>query len=203
MRQIVRWIATGIFVLFWGVGGVGFLQANIAAWAATEHYDIFFATFLGWVGTRMPDLTFLLTNHSFWIIAGTVTGFAAGVWLDVLVKRQSKTLGQGLIDPSDICVRFPTKDWNLPLKTVFKQPYRHKMVKIDGQEFIECVFDHVTVVFDGTRPARITDCKRSPDITIESGNPIVVNTFEILAAFGLINKPERGVRKIDERDLDA
>jgi hypothetical protein len=196
VRGLSRWAAVVVFVSFGGL----LLEENAKDYIRAHRWEALWIK----VADALPDLSSVVGNQWFSPMLWASGGIAVGLWLDAIIKWPTGEHPASSIpsDLSSISVRFPTTDWSAPLKSVFKEHYKDRTVKLDGNEFIECTFENVTLIYDGTRPARITNCKRNPNVTLETGNPIVNNTVEILAAFGLINKPERALRKMDERGVE-
>jgi hypothetical protein len=200
VRSLASWAASAIFLSFGGL----LMEENAKDYIKAHHWETL------WVKAVdvLPDLSSLVANQWFWATLWASGGMAVGLSLDTSLKRIPKWRTEEHPTPpsqnnlTDISARFPTTNWNEPLKSVFKEHYKDRTMKIDGKEFIECTFENVTLIYDGTRPARITNCKRTPNVTIETGNPIINNTVEILAAFGLTNKPDRALGKVTDRGIE-
>jgi hypothetical protein len=74
--------------------GLGLVQANVATWATTNHYDTFLLRGL----SALSSIDFLVSNHWYWLAVGAATGLAVGTWLDAFLKRQSIATPSNAID---------------------------------------------------------------------------------------------------------
>ena len=94
------------------------------------------------IAPLVPSLDGVLTNAA----TSKVTWFAIGFAFACLILARRGILDGFRGNPEDIAVRFPTTDWAQPLASVFKLSYRNRAVRLDGREFIECVFDNATII---------------------------------------------------------
>jgi hypothetical protein len=70
-----------------------------------------------------------------------------------------------------------------PLKEYRGKTYKDETVQIDGNEFIDCTFDNVTLKFDGQAPFRFTNDHFQGKFGFTSDNPIVKSTMALLGTF--------------------
>jgi hypothetical protein len=97
--------------------------------------------------------------------------------------------------------QFPTTDWDKPLTQVFRQHYKNETVLLDGKNFIECTFENVTLLYQGTRPIQMINCKKIPGegflVTVQTDNPVVFTALSIMQSTGV-----SGAIELDLRDKD-
>jgi hypothetical protein len=109
-------------------------------------------------------------------IAGVAFAVVIGIWLLHLAAFF------GLIDRGDArgVAGAATKpaNWDVPLKRVYGQTFKNQAIELDGREFVESTFEHVTFVYNGTAPTRLIQNK-STDHSLQSSNPVVKQTMEL------------------------
>jgi hypothetical protein len=70
-----------------------------------------------------------------------------------------------------------------PLKEYRGKTYKDETVQIDGNNFIDCTFDNVTLRFDGQAPFRFTDDHFTGKFAVTTNNPVVKATMELVGSF--------------------
>jgi hypothetical protein len=70
-----------------------------------------------------------------------------------------------------------------PLKEYRGKAYKDETVQIDGNNFIDCTFDNVTLRFEGEAPFRFTNDHFQGKWQFTSNNPVVKSTMALLATF--------------------
>lgn len=96
-----------------------------------------------------------------------------------------------------ILVETNAQAWGNPprrrLNNITNKTFRHQELIIDNNEYIDCTFDGVTLVYLGVGPTRIIGTVKpgrdgQPDISLRSSNAIVVATSLILKGAGFISE---------------
>src|SRR4051794_17438943 len=59
---------------------------------------------------------------------------------------------------------FPTPNWHDPLTPIVNRTFRNETVELDGKNFVDCSFENVTFLYNGTTPTGFSNCK------IKTGN---------------------------------
>src|SRR3984893_15621974 len=97
--------------------------------------------------------------------------------------------------------QFPTTDWDKPLSQVLRQHYKNETVLLDGKNFIECTFENVTLLYQGTRPLQMINCKKIPAegflVTVRTDNPVVFTALSIMQSTGVSGSIELDLRNED------
>lgn len=70
-------------------------------------------------------------------------------------------------------------NWDAPLKRVYRQTFKNQTIELDGREFVESTFEHVTFAYNGTAPTRLIDNK-STDHRLQSSNPVVLQVMDLM-----------------------
>jgi hypothetical protein len=100
--------------------------------------------------------------------------------------------------------RFPTTDWDKPLTSVFRQNFKNETVELDGKNFVECSFENVTFLYQGTRPFQMINCKRISAerflVSVRTDNPIVFTALSIMSATGVSGPIELEMNVKDRLD---
>jgi hypothetical protein len=70
------------------------------------------------------------------------------------------------------------------LKQVANQHFLNDTVQLDGTEYLNCVFEHCTLVYEGTAPTSMIDCQGirhegQTSLIVRTSHPIVVASFAI------------------------
>jgi hypothetical protein len=82
---------------------------------------------------------------------------------------------------------------DFPLTQVKEKTFKNEIVRLDGNEFINCTFDNVGFEFDGQAPFRFTNVhfENQAKIEIKSKNPVVSATLELMGAFMKLQNANR------------
>ena len=70
-----------------------------------------------------------------------------------------------------------------PFKEYRGKTYKDETVQIDGNNFIDCSFDNVTLRFDGIAPFRFTNDHFTGKFSLTSNNPVVKATMTLIDSF--------------------
>jgi hypothetical protein len=71
------------------------------------------------------------------------------------------------------------------LAQVVGRQYMNEEVRVDNTTFLNCTFEHVTFVFEGTGPFNMVDCQlirrnpNQPNFILRSSNPIVIAALQL------------------------
>jgi hypothetical protein len=147
--------------------------------------------------TILPDWTILLFGSLG--IALLVTGWA------MLIARRKRGLPKGKEHLTNPSYHFPTQDWHEPLIPVVNQTYRNEIVQMDGKAFTDYRFEHVTFLYNCTKPTQMINCLVGPigEIIFHTDNPVVAVSHEITnvlrAAAGEKGTMERNLVNKDSR----
>ena len=79
-------------------------------------------------------------------------------------------------------------DATRPLEEVRGKEYRNDSVTIDGKRFIDCSFDNVTVVYNGTAKSEFVDTVPRGEIVLKSDNPSIQTMIHLMRANKMISK---------------
>jgi hypothetical protein len=74
-------------------------------------------------------------------------------------------------------------------KVVTHQKFKNETVPLDGIEYIDCDFENVTFVFQGTTPVYLKNNRLTGSIWVQSGNGSVTSTAALLKGLGWL-KPD-------------
>jgi hypothetical protein len=102
------------------------------------------------------------------------------LWRFLWFNRRALKPKRELANPS---VHFPTPNWHEPLKPIVTKHFQNETVELDGKSFIDCTFEKVTFVYQGTMPAQFTNCSRpnhEGGYIFRSSNPVVQVTCGII-----------------------
>src|SRR5215471_15061257 len=80
---------------------------------------------------------------------------------------------------------------DFPLKEIRGKTFKNETVQLDGNAFIDCTFDNVTLKFDGQAPFRFTNdhFEERSKLQITSNNPIIKSTIELIGIFLKLQNP--------------
>jgi len=86
---------------------------------------------------------------------------------------------------------FSTTDWDRPLQKMFRRKYKDEVVELDGNHFIECTFENVTMRYQGRRPYMATKTQfigTLPEISVKitSDNPLVGQIIQLFNDTGML-----------------
>jgi hypothetical protein len=132
----------------------------------------------------MPPESHPILSSQFWSYLPLALLILVGIiWLTrQLLPRHTKTPGTpAASSPED----FPTTEWGLQLKNVFRVEYKNETVLLDGCDFIECTFDNVTFKYNGTKPYRLTRAKGNSK-KLSTDNKVVGQTILLLKDLGVL-----------------
>jgi len=71
---------------------------------------------------------------------------------------------------------------------IFNRKYAYEEVLLDGKNYVNCEFLHVSLFYDGTAPTAMTNCQFDPD-TIQhfhSHNPAMAQMVEIIRSLRML-----------------
>jgi hypothetical protein len=192
---IIRWIATGGTLFF----GTVIAEENIRRFAEEKHWN----ELLTKAVAAMPDLSPLTESHWTWFIFGLFAGIALALWVTRLFSDASKSVPlQTNIEKSRLERDFPTSEWDKPLTPIYRHNYKNETVPLDGKNFIECTFENVTFLYQGTRGTQMFNCKKIPEenfpVALRTDNPIVFTTLAIVGATGVVSPIELDMHIKDE-----
>src|SRR5215469_6364838 len=72
---------------------------------------------------------------------------------------------------------------DFPLKEIRGKTFKNETVQLDGNAFIDCTFDNVTLRFEGQAPFRFTNDHFNGKFSVASNNPVVKSTMELIGTF--------------------
>jgi hypothetical protein len=190
----IRWIATGGTLFFITV----IAEENIRHLAEKEQWNEWLTKAIA----LLPDLTPFIDYT--WVGLGLFTGIAVTLWLmRFFAATTSETGPSTTIEKSRVERDFPTSEWDKPLTTIFRQNYKNETVQLDGKNFIECTFENVTFIYQGTRPLQMINCKKLPEkgfwVTVQTDNPVVFTALSIMSATGVTSPIELDIRNKEMR----
>jgi hypothetical protein len=150
----------------------------------------------------LPDLSALTERNYTWFGFGLFTGIAVALWVTRFFVGSSEAgPSSTTIEKSRVERDFPTSEWDIPLTPVFRQDYKNETVPLDGKDFIQCTFENVTFLYQGTRPIQMTNCKKVPAtgfvVTVQTDNPVVFTALSIMHATGVASPIELDLRRKD------
>jgi hypothetical protein len=73
-------------------------------------------------------------------------------------------------------------------EAIVGKTYTQERVILDGHSFVDCKFDKVTLVYNGTAPFAFTHNTLIPPINVASDNPAVLNTLSAAIEFERLNR---------------
>jgi hypothetical protein len=122
-------------------------------------------------------LTLLLVAYLFWLGKDST----------------SSTRKAGINTPASasswIQQKFPTSDWEKPLTPVYREAFKNETVQLDGKNFVECSFENVTFLYQGTRSFQMMNCKKIPPddflVSVRTDNPVVFTALNLMSATGV------------------
>jgi hypothetical protein len=126
-----------------------------------------------WLKPASPNLTKMASdiagNPVSWFVL-FILGLASVVMsgrmrrlpMPVSPSSGAKALDAAVASQSRVQQLFPTTDWDKPLTSVFRQNFKNETVELDGKNFVECTFENVTFLYQGTRPLQMMNCKKIP-----------------------------------------
>jgi hypothetical protein len=82
--------------------------------------------------------------------------------------------------------------WNAAqnkLHAVVNKTFDRQEIVIDGRSFSGCTFSHSTLVYNGTAPAYLTECKFDPFTTsnVRTGHPAIGEWMKLMYVLGLLS----------------
>lgn len=81
----------------------------------------------------------------------------------------------------------PSEFKNVKWKPVNRVHFKNETVKIDSKRFYYCIFDNVTLEYDGTGPFEMIGCQSNGQLVAETSNMAArgyAHLFDILQSFG-------------------
>jgi len=86
---------------------------------------------------------------------------------------------------------------DFPLKEIREKTFKNETVELDGNAFIDCTFDNVTLKFDGQAPFRFTNSHfdNRSKYQITSNNPVISSTIELIGVFLKLQNPAQNQLK--------
>jgi hypothetical protein len=127
-----------------------------------------------------PPGAIMTTQHVAWLMIAT------GVVL-TLINYQLKRHGASNVESPLIRLPNGYLAWKeLRLKQVANKAFLNDTVVLDGTRFINCSFEHSTMVYDGSASTDVVDCRvirhaGQTNLTLRTSNPIVMAAFQIQA----------------------
>jgi hypothetical protein len=151
-----------------------------------------------------------LFNTPWWVPAILAVAAVLGVLLLIYISIRNGTANttsaaksNESLTQSRIQREFPTTDWDKPLTQIFRQHYKNETVQLDGKNFVECTFENVTFIYQGTRPIQMMNCRKIPQegflVTVQTDNPVVFTALGIMSATGVSGPIELDLRSRDMR----
>ena len=96
--------------------------------------------------------------------------------------------------PIPVSVPKTAEEWSSwQLKKIINQKYIRENVPLDGRNYINCEFEHVTFWYDGTAPAALTDCQFDEESmkALHTHNPVLSQWMAIAQGFGALRDDVR------------
>ncbi len=130
------------------------------------------------------------------LIAITLAG--AWIWFGVQLSKRRDHRGEELSRPLVASLppgkRYIPPHWDAPLIRVVGEHYKNETVELDGNQFMDCTFEDVSLRYQGERPFLVVRCtfasKHSQvNVQIFSDNPIVGQTIELFNVAGVLSNP--------------
>jgi hypothetical protein len=78
---------------------------------------------------------------------------------------------------------WPQQPWKEPAHRVVDQKFSNTTVLLDNRHFINPVFDHVTLEYEGTGPVQVDNAKFIGPVRINSNNHAIAQTLAIAQSF--------------------
>ena len=80
---------------------------------------------------------------------------------------------------------------DFPFTEIRGKTFKNETVQLDGNAFIDCTFDNVTLKFDGQAPFRFTNdhFEERSKLQITSNNPIIKSTIQLISGFLRLENP--------------
>jgi len=149
--------------------------AVVIAWATTTWHS-YWDTY-SWAGVAFAFLVSCIGLS----LAFFLSGLGVHLWRrGTLSQLMPSGTRRQLANPS---IHFPTTNWHEPLKPIVSKHFKNEAVGLDGKSFIDCTFENVTFVYQGTMQAQFTRCSRpnhKGGYIFQSGNPVVQVTYGII-----------------------
>ena len=100
---------------------------------------------------------------------------ASGTKTVLLDLGPEATFDAPKIDPTSVARNQPThfnsqEYASSPLQRIWRQTYKNQTVALDGYHYVQCTFDNVTFMYEGTRPMEMTEVTFVGAIAIGSTN---------------------------------
>lgn len=77
-------------------------------------------------------------------------------------------------------------DKDRTLVEITGRTFRNEKVLLDGHKYTDCTFDNVTFTYNGTALVAFTHNTINGNIVIESDNPSVVGTMDLVRGLGMV-----------------
>lgn len=74
-----------------------------------------------------------------------------------------------------------------PSIVVSKEKFINERIILDGKSYIDCEFENVTFVFNGTAPFSLMNNKFNGRIQVASDNPAISGSFALLRGLGYLD----------------
>jgi hypothetical protein len=86
---------------------------------------------------------------------------------------------------------------DFPFTEIRGKTFKNETVQLDGNAFIDCTFDNVTLKFDGQAPFRFTNdhFENRSKLQITSSNPVIKSTIELIGVFLQLQNPAQNQLK--------
>jgi hypothetical protein len=105
------------------------------------------------------------------------------------LQKAPRLEAAGQVEPSSTS----TFGGDSPLKQVKDQTFANRTVQVDGNDFVDCIFDNVVFKFEGQAPFRFTTVhfEDASKLSVTSDNPAIQAAIELtLAVMKLVNAPK-------------
>jgi|SRR5271166_2184865 len=84
---------------------------------------------------------------------------------------------------------------DFPFKEIRGKTFKDETVQLDGNAFIDCTFDNVTLRFDGEAPFRFTNDHFNGKFSLTSNNPVVKSTMVLVGTFIKMENASQNTRE--------
>jgi hypothetical protein len=118
------------------------------------------------------DMSNIKTTHPLWLLICALALIISPIAGGMALAEQSANM--------QLLANF-REDY--PFKEYRGMTYKDEVVQIDGNNFIDCTFDNVTLRFEGEAPFRFTNDHFRDKFSFTSNNPVVKSTIALLSTF--------------------
>lgn len=172
------WVATSICVTLFGTGLLLFFESDHFGWAT-----LFTAGGLVGMASTLYERPAEAGIQRL-VIAGIIALVLTWAFLgyDIYDRHRS----QSLITTGSRITYINNDAWNhYALIQIWGKTFANQTVPLDGYEYINCDFNNVTFLYNGTAPSRLTSSRiqKGTKVALESKNAVVTQTMIIMEGF--------------------